>query len=550
MIGAFYIVALLAIGIGGDFPLNDDWAYAEGVRHLLLGEGLIMPNVCAAGIAHVALGFLFAKVLGYSYVSLRICSFLITIVGAVAFFIAAASLRIPRAQATFLTLLYAANPILLNIAFGFMSDSTALALNMVFLACLTRGLSKNSIKTVALAFAVLAVAVTVRQSALIFLVSSPLCLSKRFGAGRKRFVYFAASIILPLASAAACDHWLMTSHLESGSVNIGYDLVKKAHSVVIQKCLFAAPEMALPALCAVVQVLCYLALFCMPALLAVVTKIARQRRNDLMPLNITVGVCIVVFVSALVTICVNHQTMPFSENILRFTTIGAQGILGIIRHPLDPRGRLILSILAFISMIPLVLVLAGCVPLLRKKMCVWPSAVVTSCTLTCLAFLTLETIVRGADRYYLIALGPTLLAIGISAKRARIALVNPFSILLLMALSFYSIAGNQEYLSSNRARWHAIEWLEKTGVNAAIVDGGYEYNILRDISIYNTKYRGEPPRDNWRWWPIKGETYIISLSPVPGYKTIHLEPYFSLVDRKKRNIEVLEWLPEETHLPF
>ncbi|MFA6208440.1 MAG: hypothetical protein WCT03_07730 [Candidatus Obscuribacterales bacterium] len=248
--------------------------------------------------------------------------------------------------------------------------------------------------------------------------------------------------------------------------------------------------------------------------------------------------------SALVTIGVYHQTMPFSENILRFTTIGAQGILGIIRHPLDQPGRLIISILSFIFMIPLVVVLTSCVPLLQKKACVWPAAEVTSCTLVCLAFLTLETIVRGADRYYLIALAPTLLAIGICAKRAEIALVNTFSILLLVALAFYSIAGNQEYLSSNRARWHAIEWLEKTGVKPATVDGGYEYNILRDITIYNTKYRGESPRDNWRWWPIKSETYIISLSPVPGYKTIHLEPYFSLVDRKKRNIEVLEWIPE------
>ncbi|MFA7336411.1 MAG: hypothetical protein WC028_06470 [Candidatus Obscuribacterales bacterium] len=64
LIGAFYIVALLVIGVGGDFPLNDDWAYAEGVRHLLQGEGLIMPNVCAAGIAHVALGFVATKLLG------------------------------------------------------------------------------------------------------------------------------------------------------------------------------------------------------------------------------------------------------------------------------------------------------------------------------------------------------------------------------------------------------------------------------------------------------------------------------------------------------
>jgi hypothetical protein len=137
-----------------------------------------------------------------------------------------------------------------------------------------------------------------------------------------------------------------------------------------------------------------------------------------------------------------------------------------------------------------------------------------------------------------------LLAVGFYARLSRTNLVNPLSVLLLLCIASYSVAGNQEYLSSNRARWQAISWLEKTGAKSAQIDGGYEYNILRDLSVYNTTYRGEPPRNNWRWWPIKGENNIISFSPVPGYKTIHVEPYFSLLDRKTRNIEVLERMVE------
>lgn len=539
MIGAFYIVALLVIGVGGDFPLNDDWAYAEGVRHLLQGEGLIMPNVCAAGIAHVALGFIAAKLLGYSYVSLRICSFLVTVVGAVAFYIAAASLRIPRHQAAFLTLLYAANPILLNVAFGFMSDSTALALNMIFLACLIRGLEKKSLKMVALSFFVLALAVSVRQSALIFLVLSPFCLSNRFGASKGKRVVFVTALALPMLSAWGCDQWLQASHLQSGSVNIGYDVVKKAHSSVVNKLLFSAPEMFLPTLSAIGQVLCYLALFSLPALLWG-RGICSRKMSTYLPLKFILGLAALVLTSAVVTIFFYHQTMPFSENILRITTVGAQGLLGIIRQPFNQRGRMILTIGSFLFSIPLTVALAGCVYLLRQKQLVWPAAVVTICMLVCLAFLTVETIVRCTDRYYLIALGPTLIAIGFFASHNRIKLANPISTLLLVALVCYSVAGNQEFLSANRARWQAIEWLEEAGVKSAVVDGGYEYNILRDISVFNTTYRGEAPRDSWRWWPVRGETYLVSYSPVPGYKTIHLEPYFSLFNRKMQDIRVLE----------
>ncbi len=540
MIGAFYIVAIWVIGADGNFPLNDDWAYGEGVRHLLKGDGLIMPNVCAAGITHVALGFVATKLLGYSYVSLRICSLFVTILGAVAVFIAAASFRIPRMSAIFITLLYAANPLLLNIAFGFMSDSTALALNMIFIACLARGMAKKSLTTIALAFMVLAIAVTVRQSALIFLILSPFCLSKRFGEGRGKFVVFAFAVALSLLSAWACDQWLAATYLESGSVNIGYDLVKKAHSSVVNKFLFSAPEMFLPTLSAVGQVLCYLALFCLPALLPLVPGFCGLRKSSLPSHKLTLGLASLVLASALVTIFFYHQTMPFSENILRATTIGAQGLLGIIRQPISQRGRMILTIVSFVAAVPLALSFGYLVQACLKKPRRWQPVMIAASVAISLLFLVLETVVRCTDRYYLIALGPVLLAVGLIATQFRKKLISPISIALLLVFSWYSLCGNQEYLSSSRARWQAIEWLEARGVKSQVVDGGYEYNTLRDITIYNTTYRGESPRNSWRWWPVKGEDYIISLSPVPGYKTIHEQSYFSALDRNNHTIEVLE----------
>ncbi len=542
MIGAFYIVAIFVIGVDGNFPLNDDWAYAEGVRHMLNGEGLIMPNVCAAGIAHVALGFVATKLLGYSYVSLRICSLLVTILGAVAVFIAAASFRIPRMSAIFITLLYAANPLLLNIAFGFMSDSTALALNMIFIAGVARGLAKKSLTTIALAFLVLAIAVTVRQSSLIFLILSPFCLSKRFGEGRGKFVVFALAVALPLLSAWACDQWLVNTYLESGSVNIGYDLVKKAHSSVMNKLIFSAPEMFLPVLSAIGQVLCYLALFGLPALLAVAPGFSGLRKSSLTSHKLTLGLVSLVLASALVTICFYHQTMPFSENILRATTVGAQSLLGIIRPPISQRGRMILTIVSFVATVPLVLSFGYLGRICLKQSRRWQPVMIAASVAISLLFLVLETVVRCTDRYYLIALGPVLLAIGFIAKKQRAKIVQPVSMVILLVLGWYSVCGNQEYLSCNRARWKAIEWLEARGIKSPTIDGGYEYNTLRDVTIYNTTYRGEPPRNAWRWWPVKGEAYLISFSPVPGYKTIHLERYYSELDRKYRNIEVLEFL--------
>lgn len=540
MIGAFYIFALLAIGIGGDFPLNDDWSYAEGVRHLLIGDGLVMPTVCAAGIAHVGLGFISAKLLGYSYVSLRICSFVMTIVGAFAFYIAAASLRIPRGTATFLTILYAANPILLNVTFGFMSDSTALSLNMIFLACLLRGLEKRSFKLILVGFFVLSLAATVRQSALIFIVLSPICLSKRFENVRYRYFFCICAAAVPLMTALACDHWLTTRHLDASFSNDDYNLVRTAHSDTIRKILFSAREMFLPVVASVGHVLCYLSIFCLPAIPPLLVVIFRRGKLLQVSHKLVLAISLLIVTGSLAAVILSHATMPFAENIWRVTTLGAQGIIGIIREPIRPRARMILTAISFVLAVPLTVTLGWLIRLLFRNHNEWRVLVLASCVLTTIAFLTLETVVRCTDRYYLIALAPILLGLGYIANRSRINLVHPVSVVLLIMLAYYSICGNQEYLSSNRARWKAIDWLEARGVQASSVDGGYEYNTLRDITVYNSKYRGEPPLCNWRWWPIKGETYLVSLSPVPGYKSIHTEQYFSLLDRKTRDIEVLK----------
>jgi hypothetical protein len=530
----------LLIGLSGNFPLNDDWSYGEGVRHLLRGHGLIMPTVCAPGIAHVALGLIASKIFGYSYTSLRLCSFVITFIGALALFDAAASLRIPRRDAAFIALVYAANPVLINVAFSFMSDSTGLALNMIFLACLLRAQAQKSVKMALLAFFFLLLAISVRQSALIFLALAPFCLSSNLASTKNRHLILAALFALPVISAWCCDYWLTHRPSALGFANHDYQMVRQSHAAVVNKLLAAPHQMILPTVSAMGQLLCYLALYTLPALVAFLWLIRQAGKWSANTVRIALLVVVLLLSSALITGLCYHRTMPFAENIWRVTTIGAQALLGIIRKPVPEHRRMLLTIFSFVMSVPLTLTIVSMFRGVFKKPLNWRLAAISSCLLAAFAFLTIETLVRCTDRYYLIALAPMLLCLGLMARRYRISLVNPLSVLLLVLFAAYSIAGNQEYLSSNRARWLAIEWLESRGVEHEELDGGCEYNVLRDLSVYNSKYRGEPPRDSWRWWPIKGENYLISYSPVPGYKMVHQEPYYSLLDRKEHNIEVLE----------
>jgi hypothetical protein len=85
-----------------------------------------------------------------------------------------------------------------------------------------------------------------------------------------------------------------------------------------------------------------------------------------------------------------------------------------------------------------------------------------------------------------------------------------------------------------------LERLEARGIPATQIDGGAEYNILRDIKIVNSANHGAPPRNQWRWWGVKGEKYIVCFSPIPDYKIIDRISYWSALGFKRREVLVLQ----------
>ena len=129
--------------------------------------------------------------------------------------------------------------------------------------------------------------------------------------------------------------------------------------------------MVLPIVSAIGQVLCYLALFCLPALVSLVPLIFWPTPNRVLRVKIVLVITALVLSVALIILAYYHQTMPFSENILRFTTIGAQGLLGIIRPALAPKVRMIITAISLVFVVPLVVALFSAARCLRKKVLVW-----------------------------------------------------------------------------------------------------------------------------------------------------------------------------------
>src|SRR5271154_4329523 len=69
---AVWALVVALVGLGGDFALNDDWAYAYSARHLLrTGELRILDWAAPSLATHALWGAGALRLLGDSYVALR-----------------------------------------------------------------------------------------------------------------------------------------------------------------------------------------------------------------------------------------------------------------------------------------------------------------------------------------------------------------------------------------------------------------------------------------------------------------------------------------------
>ena len=133
---AVFVLMLLAIDHGGEFPLIDDWAYAHGVSDFLFDGMLKISDwVAMTQVAHLFAGVGWSMIFGYSLENLREFTLLVCLIGAfvmyygTGFFTRLVTLRLIG------TIILIANPLWIYLSHTFMTDIpfTVLFLGMVVL---------------------------------------------------------------------------------------------------------------------------------------------------------------------------------------------------------------------------------------------------------------------------------------------------------------------------------------------------------------------------------------------------------------------------------
>ncbi len=556
LICAYFLLIALFVSLSGNFPLNDDWAYAEGVRIFLKNGKLLLPVVCAPSFTHVFLGVAFCKLFGFSYVVLRSMVFVIGLIGSIVFYITLREIGTHRNAAIFCSLLYASNPLMVNLYFSFMSDVTSTTLIIIYLFILFRAIKKNSLELAILSIVLFALAIGARQSVVIFTPCNLALLSIQTKNRGLLYSILAASLVIPILCYISTDYWL--THRVYAIRD--YADVKQGHAQFVREAFCSPLTWLYKVLVGLGQTTCYMGLFCLPILLSFILRSKRLISKYISQLWVWIllAAC-TIFISVKELALTQHKLMPFNQNLLRLPMVCALTIMGLNMPLLSNKNLRWVTIISFILAFVLVTIIGSLVSSLvaaskkfintnaskksaasifSKRLAITWICVIT--VLVSLGFSVTETIVRCTDRYYMIGFAPLILALAWLSRRVQVKVVHPLSILTLVLIAIYGACAAQDYLGWNRARWLGLEQLEAQGIPSSDIDGGYEYNTVRDMKIYDSTNHGTAPQNKWRWWAIKGEKYIVSFSPIPNYKIIGHLPYWSALTFSKLEVLILQ----------
>jgi hypothetical protein len=559
------VLSLGLVGIRGNFPINDDWLYGQAVQHLAsVGRFQIISSI-AFDFIPIFTGAALSRVFGFSYDLLRVLTIGFYFLGAWAFYLSCREIRLSPVTASLFSAIWALNPLVLNLSLSFMTDIPALALNHFSFYFALRAARKNTLLSWIPSIVFTCLALSVRQTALLFLPAQLIMMLICAKHNKRVLLLIPVCLFLSGMVYVKLESWLAEGSIVSfGSAQFRDGLLK--HWIA----LASEPMNLCGALSnGLSKSFCYLGLFCYPLSITITTLFTCSKEVSKRA-KILALLCAVVIIGLplFCLIALQHQLMPYHPNILSLFSVGTFSIVGERHGNIWDVGL----ITSFSSAAALSAVLLGfsifpCFGLRGRPLSehgtdsnlfLTHKIYVIISLATALLYVTLQSSSYPFDRYHLLSFSPLLLCLGLSWNALlrigseRTALL--WSAALFLPLAAFSVAGAMDYMSFTRAQWRTIGGLEAIGASPTTLDGGAEYDFLyggtallntfflddRGTVTFKSECKGGAPRRNFRWWPIRGEKYIVSSIELEGYKVILATRYWSPLEMRSKYIYGLE----------
>jgi len=517
LLSLLWIILTLIVNPNGNFPLNDDWAYAKNVYYLA-EQGILKFSDWPAMtlISHMLWGAAFCKIFGFSFTVLRISVLIIGLIGTNLIFVLTKQLTNNIKTALLATMVLCYNPLYFSLSFTFMTDVPFLIFVLGALYFYSEfNIYPEKTRHIVVATLFSAIATLSRQTGLILPVAAVLVTFMLERKINKKFLFHFISATVVAGLLFAYIHWLKVSgNMSSNFSNVG-DLFKTITAAEIIEKIWSRS-------CIILKLN---GLFLLPFLIYIFNSywqnVSERQRKILLLSSVILSLTLLF-----------SWKQDLASNILNNYGLGPRVLKdyywGMNVHPQMPQFELsIIKIAAIVGSFLLIFYfLTGVTNILRKRNGnhSFDKQIIGNRKFYALRLISLGIIafywlflVLGTyffDRYMLFLL-PFLIILFIPAKYTGSKITGYISLTLTGFYLFFSLASTHDYLSWNRARWKALNTLTNSGISPQIIDGGFEFN-----GWYQTNKRNEDELSGKSWWFVKDDIYLIAFGDFCGYQKI------------------------------
>lgn len=547
--GASWLFLLLLVNPLGNFPLNDDWGYAQVVSHLAeTGEYRPGDWPVMTLFSQVIWGTVLVKIFGFSFSILRISTLLLAIWGSYRLYRKYYSLSgdLLLARTAFFVLLL--NPLFCHLSFTFMTDVPFTVAVLAALLHYHRAMDRDSALSWFAAIFFTIVAMLIRQPAILLAPAFGMALLLKQPSWKYTLWAVAASA-LSYAALLAYVHFLSTPLETPGAPASLQPLLRRLRLSYLGPQLLSRGGL----------ILTYLGVYILPLTVLGLPALLRQLSSQTGKLSLLLAA-----VLATSWACQSWPGAPLG-NIIDLFGLGPTTLPGPDKRyltdvVLNSRIKAVLIPLAAGGLFLLLwqilsqLFVFG----IRQLFTVQNRWKLGLLLFAMAYFLYLLIDKNRFDRYHLVLL-PVLLLLFSGMKRQPLpASIKLVSVGLLVLFGLFSMGGTRDYLSWNRSRWAVLDSLtNQAGITPSRIDGGLEFN-----GWHATHAQNPLSTDGKSWWFVDEDEYVLSFSPIMGCAVrttafplyawwpgpdslyLHQRPAVSIRDTIFSDLETLGELPD------
>jgi hypothetical protein len=516
ILALWFVAVAMAIGVRREIPVIDDWTYAWSVERLLAdGRIEVLDWSAVYPLSHSLWGAAWSLVFGFSFATLRLSTLALSLLAACALYLILRELDARPRVALLGALTVAANPVVLLLSSSFMTDVPFVASTLMALLCYTRAMRRGGIHLLWWGGAWACVAFLDRQIAIVTPLAALPLLMPRAHSELKR------SAVL-LALGATWGAMLVCSLAMMAVVRPTGEMMK-----LVDRLQFLLLVPVTTYLNYNLYILCTIAFYALPALLAMATVRRLWRRPALLVALLSLGAIMLGFTGEI--------PVPLRpSNTWSLVEVG--GSRGLINGVLPQSEGTIEIVLRGAGLLAFGLALMSLTrPEGREPRARWtaytPGPVfrrmldaVNTISMTprvplviyLIAYLLVANVLWMYNDRYLIVLLPVVVALALGARQHG-AEVPRLAWIAMAIFATVAVVGTRDALRFNQGLRDSWQALVDSGVRPSDIDAGYAWNGWWLYAHPENLGKGLTVQDVPWITSHRRPTYILSKSVLDGY---------------------------------